>query len=76
VRERKAAPYGPWASVQGSLLYEPRMTYLLLMPMLVGFFIVYQVWKHETPTWFRIGIGAVWGLAHGLLAIDLFAGGP
>jgi hypothetical protein len=50
------------------------MTALLIFATLLGFWIVYQVWKHETPAWFCIGIGAVWGLAYGLLIIRLIGG--
>jgi hypothetical protein len=51
------------------------LTALLIIGTLWGAWCAVLVWKHQTPLWFSAAIGAVWGLAYGLLAIDLFVGG-
>jgi hypothetical protein len=50
------------------------MTTLLIIAILLGAWCVFLIWKHETPFWFCVMIGAVWGLAYGLLIFDLIAG--
>jgi hypothetical protein len=50
------------------------VTALLIIASALGAWIVYLVWKHPTPTWFCIVIGAISGLAYGLLLVQLFVG--
>jgi hypothetical protein len=51
------------------------MTALLTFASLLGAWIVYIVWKHEAPLWFCAVIGAISGLAYGLLMVDFFGAG-
>jgi hypothetical protein len=52
----------------------PRMlTPLLIIASIWGAWCAFLTWKHETPIWFCIRIGAVWGLAYGLLIVSFIA---
>jgi hypothetical protein len=56
-------------------MIPPMLTPLLIIASLWGARCAFLVVKQKSPLWFCAAIGSMWGLAYGLLAIDLFVGG-